>query len=248
MTGRLRALSYLLALYFVLCGAIFAVAQVNQIPGWPPNTVGIGIPQSLGVSSVSGATLTTSAAIVAGDLAVVCTFGDAGGSGTVTGITDGTNTYAEAASNQVGTSRPTTLWYKANAAAVGSGATITATYSTGIILSYLSAWRVTNIALSSPLDQTANAGANSVITVTATTPTLSQANEIAAGCSGGAAASGIAYSGATGFSPANSNTIGGTEGIASDYKITTGIGAVSYSPTWANGNFASAVVATFKGR
>lgn len=225
-----------------------AMAQNGPIIGPKPlpfANLAIGVPQSLGTSSVNGATMTTSAPILANNLVIVCTWGES--SGAPTAVSDGTNTYTEATSFLVGSTEPSSMWYKANAAAVTSGATITVTYSASITDNVMTAYQVANIQTVSPLDKTAANGNGSSGTSTATTSTLSQKNEIAAGCSGGAAASALAYNGASGFSQIN-NKIISLFGTAGDYEIVTATTAVSYSPSWSGGSPASAaLVATFKG-
>lgn len=216
----------------------------------------IGTPQSLGTNSLQGnnssITLTTTNAILAGDLVVVVVALNDTSSPTVSSVSDGTNSYTLAKDSGYQGNTDISIWYKQNAAAVGSGATITATYSAGLggvsdgagIL----AARVTGVVLTSSLDQTQSALAASASTVTATTGTLAQAIEIAFGgavCAGGT----FTYSGASGFTNISdiSAIAGGNGNAALDYNIVNSTSAISYSPTFNAAGRICAVVATFKG-
>src|SRR4051794_36646602 len=96
--------------------------------------VGLQTPVSIGssapsVGAVSAFTFTTTADIRAGDLVVVAVGCASGTSSFPASISDGTNTYTQVGIQTSG-ARNGSLWYKENAAAVPSGATITITLNT----------------------------------------------------------------------------------------------------------------------
>lgn len=225
--------------------------------GATSGVVPIGTPQSLGTSNasvgaVSTTTLVTTANIVAGDLVVVCVNMNTNNSVTAASVSDGTNTYTKAiGSGLYGGVSEATLWIKANAAAVSSGATITITLSaatTGTLNGFaVCAGRVTGL-VTIPTDKTSAGTAGAGTSATTTTAVLSQANEIGWGGGGMIAASGT-YSSASGFTNLNhtenltSNTF-----AALDYKIVAATTAITYTPTWTvAGARAAAVIGTFMG-
>lgn len=218
----------------------------------------IGTPTSLGSnksegSPVSNGSMTTTAAIVAGNLVVVVVSLNSNNGITVSSISDGTNSYTKAISFIQSSVSDVEIWYKANASAVGSSATITANFSgssTGSFCGFaIAAAQITGIATTSPLDQHASNGGTTLSTITATTPSLSQANEIAIGACLDAN-SNLTYSGASGFTNLFniSNTSGPDGNTTVDYDIVSSTSAISYSPTWnTTNNRIAAVVATFEG-
>ena len=142
---------------------------------------GIGIPSSLGSLISSGGTrpFTTTGAIIAGNLVVVAFGVNSGG---VASVSDGTNTYTKAKyiqNNSTYTSYE--LWYCANANAVSSGATVNWTGGdgsnnvNGVVMA-----QVSGIATSSPYDSFASSSGfvNNATSITVTTGTLANANEI----------------------------------------------------------------------
>lgn len=238
--------------------ATLAFAQIGPLPGMGPSfffkpIAPIGSPASLGTfgtgsNTTDTAKLTTTANINSGDLAVVCVLANSTGpSLTISSMSDGTNTYSKATSIFFGGGQFTSLnlWYKGNAAAVASGATITATYTSIIQTVVITAWNVKGL-LSSPLDKTASGvGTTGATSATASTGTLSQANEIVAGCAGTYGSQ--AYSGASGFTNINSRLF--NYFAASDYDLVASTTSVSYTPTWASyaNSEPIALVASFKG-
>src|ERR1700722_3308965 len=96
----------------------------------------IGTPTSLGsatsTSSISSLPLTTGVNINAGDTVIVAVaYQNASGvtGGNVSSVTDGTNTYQRANFASDSTTVDVELWYAQKAQAVGSGATITANFT-----------------------------------------------------------------------------------------------------------------------
>lgn len=243
---------------FYLALLPLALAQSIPFPGpGAASSAPIGTPQSLGTSNasvgiVSTTTLVTTANILSGDLAVVCVNMNTNNSVTAASVSDGTNTYTKAIGSGIyGVVTETTLWYKANASAVGSGATITVTLSaptTGATNGFaVGAGRVTGV-IAVPIDKTAAGTAGAGTSATTTTAALSQANEIGWGCGGMIAASGT-YGSATGFTNLNhtenltSNTF-----AALDYKVVAATTALTFTPTWTvAGSRAAATIGTFKG-
>jgi len=245
----------LLVLYFLICATVLAAAQVGQIPDWPPRTIVIplGTPQSLGVSgdvnnAASTRTMTTTANIGAGDLAGFCLLLN-NGSATVSSLSDGTNSYAKATSAINGTTKELGLWYKDNASAVGSGATVTATFNVGAsgapIVWTMIGWHVSGVAVS-PLDQIAsNFTSMSSSSLSSTTPSLSQANEIVAGCTA-QVVSGTSYNGSAGFSNID-HVAPGSSLANADYKIVASTAASTYANNYSSSSTLFNAQATFKG-
>ena len=216
----------------------------------------IGTPQSVGnsgsVSTVGASTMPmiTTAAISAGDLVVVAVYNNTTNGPSCTAVSDGSNTYTKVTSvkSNVG-GADNSLWFCANAAAVASGATITATFS-GVggagSAGTLAAARVTGVVAVSPLDKNAT-NVTTGTTVTATTAALSQSTEIAFGMASDTTGNaGTSYSGASGFT--NLAIVGATGNgvMAFDYQILNSTAAVSYSPTYGGSASIAAVIGTFK--
>jgi hypothetical protein len=217
-------------------------------------TMRIGTPVKIGttntsISAVSSNTITTTAAIPAGSLAVVGICINIGV--TASSVSDGTNTYTKAeTTGLVSSSNESSIWYCLNVAAVANGATITVNYSgSGTGQVSLFAAYVSGIVTTSGLDQIAQNTATTSSSVTATTPSLSQSQEICFGAGQDVATSTYTYSGASGFTNLytggpGSATINNT---AFDYSTTNATTAISYAPTWSSalGLRQAAVVATF---
>lgn len=211
--------------------------------------VGIGIGQGSTVASTTVA-MTTTGNIVSGDLVVVAVFNNTTLGPTATAVSDGTNSYTKATSLKT-VNTDVSIWYAANATAVGSGGTITATFSgvggSGSAAS-MAASRVTGILSVAALDKVASSAALASDTTTATTATLSEATEIAFGVSSVVSGSaGTGYTGAAGFT--NTSTSGATgNGVVSlDYKQLSSQTAVVYTPIWgASGSNIMALVGTFR--
>src|SRR5215472_1141512 len=144
----------------------------------------IGMPTLFAQSgqlAVSGSSLTTTTtdAITSGNLAIIAIGQNNNSVVTITGVSDGTNTYAQAAHQTNASAAFNDIWYKANAAAVASGATITVTYSgaNGGGFQHIIAAQASGIATASPFDKTA--GANSATTTAPVTiPALTTAPQL----------------------------------------------------------------------
>jgi hypothetical protein len=195
-----------------------SVAAVGPI-GTP---VGIG---SLNKDSSSALTavITTTGNIVSGDLVVIavsCLL-----SGSISSISDGTNSYAlagtAAASNGSGRVE---IWYKGNCTAVSSGASVTVTFSGST--QYVSAGiaRVPNAKVA-PLDKSANGTALPVAT-----GVLSFADEVVFGAVGGFNFTGVSPE-STGFTTIYTiNNAGQVSGNFA-YDAVGATTSVSYNPT-----------------
>lgn len=203
----------------------------------------IGTPTSIGVGSFTGTvsgsslTMTTSAAITAGNLVVLVVAMGSNSTPTVSSISDGTNSYTKAFGITGGASTAILeIWYKANASAVGSGATVTVTLS-GAMSGSSEGWvvqgyQVSGIDLTSPLDKTNTVTTNST-TPSTSSGTLTVPNEIIFGASynnNGART----YTTASGFTSLLTpiGSFGRSLGI--DYKIVASTSTVTYQPTWDN--------------
>lgn len=219
----------------------------------------IGNPTSLGTNNstsadVSSITLTTSAAIVAGNIAWVAVQFISVAAQTVSSVSDGTNSYTLALRANTGLAY-TELWYKENAAAVSSGATITATLSgstSGGNGYGIQAFQSSGVVTSSAMDKTASYAGAATATPTATTATLTQATEIAIGVSFvGYANTVTPFTEASGFTNLFSAITTGfnTTKTSIGYKVVAATTAVAYSPVWstAPNSGSPLVLATFKG-
>ncbi len=216
--------------------------------------MGIGVPTTYGSGSftavVAGAvTLTTSANLLVGALAVVCVASNSATETNVTSISDGTNNYSKAVSvNNTSGSAVCEIWYIANAVAVGSGATLTVDFGNSIANGVeVYASQASGIT-SSPIDKT-NSQINSA-TPSVATGTLTQAVEIIFGCIalGGTAPSGLGES--PNFTQLyNHRTSNNNAWIDVGYDIVASTASVAYAPTpTGSGNSNTAVVvATFEG-
>ena len=238
---------------------VFALAQPvsSFVQSVTPGVVPIGTPTVIasfgsGVVNVSSITTTTSAAIVSGDLVIIEVYMNASNAVDVSSISDGTNSYSLAVreDNLAQTGNEVEIWYKANATAVGSGATITVDLSgsTGASsgIAIVGA-QVSGVLTSSPLDQTAGAQGTTAASLTMTTSSLAKANEIAFGIA--AIIGPETYDGASGFNNLTSGETSAGNGEAwLDYKVVASMTGVTYAPTWATGSSrVTAAVATFKG-
>jgi hypothetical protein len=197
---------------------------------------------SVNASSITAA---TSAAIPAGALAVIVVGCNTTNSVTVSSVSDGTNSYTKATSvSQNGGVGETSIWYKLNASAVSSGATITVNFSgasgspaqAGLIGAYVTG--------PSALDKT-NQGTAASTTTSISTGTLSQSLEIIFGGNFENNAASPTYTTPSGFTNVATNVTGNNGAIALDYKKVTSTGSVTYAPSWSTGSGIGAVLATF---
>lgn len=217
----------------------------------------IGTPTSIGVNSFTGTvsgssiTFTTSAAIVAGNLAIIIIALGSNSTPTVSSVSDGTNSYTKAVGlNNGGNTVDCEIWYKENAAAVNSGATVTATLSAGMSGGsegwVIQGYQASGVATASSLDKTATSATNST-TPSVSSGTLTQADEILFGASYNNNSS-RTYTEASGFTNLLTplGAIGKSLGIG--YKIVSSTASVSYAPTWdvSAGISMATILASFK--
>jgi len=240
---------------FVALGAL-ANPSATQQPLMLGQTIGpaIGVPASIATTAIWSTaqtvrTLTTTSNIVSGDLVIVAVSYYTGTGASVSTVSDGTNSYSlgVSARGASGTPAAVELWYKSNASAVGSGATITLTFTSGTAGGNLAAARVTGINTSSPLDKTAT-DVTTTSTPTVTTAALTQTNEIAFGIQGGY--NQTTYTVASGFTNIMSSNNTGQVVLGLDYKVVASTSAITYQPTSSGGGGPAsmgAAVATFKG-
>ncbi len=236
----------------------------HRTPPAPPSAA-LGTPTSIGVlngapATFSSQTFTTTAAITRGNSVGVCIATNSTNTITVTNVSDGFNTYYRAKQLTISANTNLELWIAPQAVAVASSATMTITFSgssgasagAAAAAGQVSALPIainqpTNLVAGTVADQTASAAGTTGTSVTATTGTLAQANELAFGCSYQVTAN--TYNGATGFTNLNNGaTSGGNGTVWLDYRKLAATTAVAYTPTWASGSVRiGGVVATFKG-
>lgn len=241
-----------------------AVAQIGLPfpgPGGVSALPAIGTPVSLGCqvgpgNAQTSTTLTTAAAIPSGTLAVVGVFTPFGVAGTVSSVSDGTNSYTQAAHYtwDLANGGIYDLWYKANASAVSSSASLVVSYSTTTSPSaqnppVICAAYVSGVISTSPLDKTAvNITNNGTAYSSTSTGTLSQTNEIAFAMLGSYNASHTITEG-SGFTNINS----GVQGVANwftgrmAYRITSATTALNYQPSTSVNTYGGIALGTFKG-
>lgn len=199
-----------------------------------------------GFGTYTSVSLTTTAAVAAGNLVTIGVAINSTNSVGVASITLGSNTFTRAKQQVISANSDIELWYAISSAAVPPGTTLTVnlTGSTGV-----SSW-VGIVALqasgtpASPLDQMAGTGNSGTVSATATTPALSQSNELAVGCSFQVNAQ--TYLGAAGF-VIGSSAVSVARGLWCDYQLTSAVAPVTYTPTWSVGaDRNGAVVGTFR--
>lgn len=207
-------------------------------------------PVSLGIANATPGpnplTLTTTAAIPAGATVVVCV--GAGHTATethVTGVSDGTNTYTFGGQAiwDGSSGAMAELWYKTNAAAVSSGATISATFNaapqvfnTGIAAAYAA-----NVNSLDKVNNNASPG-GSTTPSSGSTGTLTSTAEVAFGWlySPGAA------------TPTEDGNFTRLASLATNpatdlaYKLTNATTALNYQPTLSASQIWKCIIATFR--
>jgi hypothetical protein len=239
----------------LLTTGILAYAQVGPLVGMGPlprATVSrCSVPTSLGASiSASGAgssaTVTTSGNIVAGAAVFIVVGMNTTNSVTPSSVSDGTNTYSEGP-EVAQTLTNASIWYKFNASAVSSGATVTINFSGASGTA-----NDTSVAIAQSTgcvgvyDKHGTGAGTSTPITTTSTGTLSSATELAIG---GAVVQGSssAYSATSPFINVNSavNTSPGY-GVALDYESLSATTAITYTAAWTSPTRLVAVVATFE--
>lgn len=207
----------------------------------------IGTPTTLGSNntgtSAASLTITTTGAIVAGNLVVVAIY-VIGTNPTVTSVSDGTNSYTRANNSLSGTGTGE-LWYKENASAVGSSASLTVNFGGTITTSTIAAAQVSGIASSSSYDSAAAAAATGTSTTpSATTGTLAQAEEIVFGVVTVGSTSTLTES--AGFTNLYSLSNGAAVKLGLGYDIVAATTAVTYHPTLGSSVIWRALATPFK--
>lgn len=241
-----------------------AFAQGMPMPGPGARDFRIQAPVNVGTatsSAVSSLPLTTTADIPAGSLIVVFVSISKSSTISVSSMSDTAgNSYSLARTStwDLGTFITNEIWYKANATAMSSGGTITATLSatSGNDQSIQAAY-VLNAAPSSPLDKvnSASSGGSCALPLPASgsTGTLTQANEIAFGFHGGYsnAATTPTTTPSSGFSLGNNYIVNTRNANHYDYQIVSATTALNNNPTIGGSGVttycAANIIATFKG-
>lgn len=213
----------------------------------------IGTPTSLGgnrVQNASTLSITTTAPITAGSLVVVA-IGLRTGSISVSSVSDGTNTYTFGLRQTESTNVACELWYVANAAAVGSSASLTANFSGSASSVGMYAVQVSGVATTSPLDSASASSDSFGSSPTVTTGTLSLPNEIVFGVNAvfGNGTT-ITYTESSGFTniineegfSTNSNV-----GLSIGYNIVSATSPVTHSPSLSASAYWAEIAAAFIG-
>lgn len=212
----------------------------------------IGTPVSIGTviaNSITGAAvaLTTTANIVSGDLVVVVIGNSGASASTVSSASDGTNTYVKGKSQINGSGNADgELWYKENAAAVGSGATLTVSFtgsaSNGVAIA---AARISGIVTASSLDKSAIGPGTGTTTPSASTGALTQATEIVIGVVvslDGVPTESANFTTISSISSPNTNA-----NLDYGYDIVASTGSVTYQPTVSAAHGTGLIIASFEG-
>jgi len=202
-------------------------------------------------SSTNTLTTTTTQPIVSGNLSIIAVGGSTN-SLTVSSVTDGTNTYALAIRQPAAAGNWwNEIWYKANAAAVSSGATITVTLSAsagGASYQEIYGIQASGIATTSPVDKAAGA-TSTATTALVTIPALTTAPQLAF-CFGKAnnVTATLSIPDPAWINLFNANVTGGqNQAITLDWRAVTNPSSITYNPTWsaASGSSNNNACATF---
>lgn len=228
-----------------------AGAQVGPLPGGGPLPFASTLqpPVSLGTSTSTGVQssnqVTTTTGILSGDLVVVVVQINSNAAlPTVASVSDGTNSYTKATSIASATVDEE-IWYVSGAAAVGSGATLRATWSgsnsgAGAAHAILAA-RVAGVVPTSALDKVATQQTTTA-SPSVTTAALAQASEIAFAV---AFSSDSTYTQAAGFTAiSNTSQSGNLNQFA--YMQVNSTAAITFAPSWASSTSTNTLIATFK--
>lgn len=239
----------------------YKVAQAIPFPG--PGSrdrnikvTGIGSSGTAG-PGVSSLTMTTTAAIPLGATVVIAISYSRSSTISVTSVSDGTNNYALAAASgwSSGTFVALDFWYKVNANAVSSGATITATLSTSTSNDpggYMAAALVLNLS-SAPFDKSnfTQYGGPTTAPSSGATATLAQANEVCFGAATGYTSppTSTTRTESSGWTNLVSINNGGStrDWIIFGYKIVSATTAQNYQPTTGSPAVAVSGIVTLKG-
>lgn len=217
--------------------------NTNPTPSTP---VSLGSNASTGTISSIG--ITTGANIVAGDFVAVAITIVSNTFRTVSSVSDGTNTYSLVSSDSDSTNFDTEIWGIANAAAVSSGATITATFSGAIVGApngaAIAAVRIANVVPSSPLDQTAVGHAAASTSKSVTTGTLSSQPQIAIVAT--SATNGVTVTPSSGFTSSVTSSTAGGGAINICYQIVTDTAAVTAATAFSASSFIITNLITLK--
>jgi hypothetical protein len=162
---------------------------------------------------------------------------------TLSSVTDSAgNTYTVGPTIQSGAGATCAIAYCVNAKALGSGGTITGTWSAAATNRGVTAYSVTGIA-SVDVVGAGVFSASSVTSLSMSTGALAQANEVIFGAlcvnttAAGAAASG--------FTVGSYNAT--NDDIVPFWQIVSSTASVTFNPTWTNSHNAAANLVTFKG-
>lgn len=233
------------ALIIGLClTASLSSAQIGGLPGGGPTLplygAGLfGTPQTIGANSrsTSGTTLTitTSNAIASGDLVAVCVLVTGTSSApTVSGVSDGTNTYTAGGSPfAVSSNTSLQIWYKTNASAVSSSASLTATFGTANS-AVMAAFHVASTPTGVGSFDKSNGSSTSSSDSASVSVTPAQSHELYAGCSSTTTGTSTvnAYSGASGFTNLSvTKYASNADALAMDYENSIN-SATSFAPAW----------------
>ena len=222
------------------------------------NTPDIGTPVSLAnaISTAAARTtfsFTTGTSIPAGALVVVAVQAGFAVAQTISSITDGTNSYSAFVTNafDASTQLMGAVWYKENAAAVSSGATITATFSGSTIAqpTIVQVAYFTGIALASAIDASnTSTSVNTTTYASGSSGALAQAKETVVGFVGMYNAN-ATITESTGFSNIGTTAQGAGSFFQSRLSYTT-VGtttALNYQPSPSTATYGKCFIATFRG-
>lgn len=210
----------------------------------------IGAPADIGhraaANSGSSATLTTTGAILSTDIVVVAVAINDSSSITVSGISDGTNTYSKFTSVANGIT-DYEIWFKVAPTGVGSGATLTVTFSgaAGGGQNEIAMARITN-ARASDVSGTGTATGSAA---SAATGVLGTINEIVIGFAAITAVT-ATYTTSAGFTNISTDSASVMGGSILDYQIVVNnTSSVTYNPAVSGTSLgrAGAIAVAFKG-
>lgn len=215
----------------------------------------ISAPVSLGTNSsttasITSLALTTAADINAGDTVVVAvSLQAASGVGTVSSVTDGTNTYVKRNFTSDGPTTYDIEWWEAkNAQQTTAGATLTANFAAiggALPAINLHAATISGLSTTNPADRLGGGTGTATTSLTTTTAALSQGSEIVMGLSLSNTVGTETQS--SGFANVSTSAAGALDRLAMDYQIVSSPAVPSYAPTWSISGQIVQLLTTYRG-
>jgi hypothetical protein len=212
----------------------------------------IGTPTQLGVgtSSTGVINITTAADSPPGTLVVVATFGNAGSASfsATDSVSNCGGAYPAIANSAISGAAGMGVFYCSVTSDLPNGGVITVNCGCSGDVS-ATAFSVSGIATSSPLDQTGSithGGTSSTSATATTTGTLSQASEIVVGVTGVGSGYTSGWTQGAGFTSIGGET-GNTKNIFTAYQVVSATTSISWTSSWTGAASYQSIVFSFIG-